>query len=49
VHALIATDVLDRRRAMSDQDRELLLLRALLFTQDGGRLVSSYTVKKSTT
>jgi hypothetical protein len=46
VHALIATDAQERKRSTLDRDREPVLLRGLLFTSDGERLVPSYTVKK---
>ncbi|MFP5400588.1 MAG: recombinase family protein, partial [Gammaproteobacteria bacterium] len=46
VHALIATDGIERRRETNDRQREPVLLRSLLFTPDGERLVPSYTVKK---
>lgn len=49
VHALIATDGIERPRETSDRIREPVLLRGLLFTPDGERLVPSYTVKKSKT
>jgi hypothetical protein len=49
VHALIATDGTERRRETRDRQLEPVLLRGLLFTQDGGRLVPSYTVKKGKT
>ena len=49
VHALIATDATERRRATSGRIREPVLLRGLLFTPDGERLVPSYTVKKGKT
>lgn len=49
VHALIATDGIERRRETNDRQREPLLLRGLLFTPDGERLVPSYTVKKGKT
>ena len=49
VHALIATDGIERRRDTNDRIREPLLLRGLLFTPDGERLVPSYTVKKGKT
>ncbi|MFN9571612.1 MAG: recombinase family protein [Betaproteobacteria bacterium] len=49
VHALIATDATERRRATSARVREPVLLRGLLFTPDGERLVPSYTVKKGKT
>ena len=49
VHALITMDATERRRATSDRVREPVLLRGLLFTPDGERLVPSYTVKKGKT
>lgn len=49
VHTLIATDATDRRRDTNDKVREPVLLRGLLFTPDGERLVPSYTVKKGKT
>ena len=49
VHALIATDGIERRRETNDRQREPVLLRGLLFTPDGERLVPSYTVKKGKT
>ena len=49
MHALIATDATERRRATSARVREPVLLRGLLFTPDGERLVPSYTVKKGKT
>ena len=49
VHALIATDGLERRRETKDRQRDPVLLRGLLFTPDGERLVPSYTVKKGKT
>ncbi|MFM7567187.1 MAG: recombinase family protein, partial [Betaproteobacteria bacterium] len=49
VHALIATDGIERRRETRDRQLEPVLLRGLLFTQDGERLVPSYTVKKGKT
>lgn len=49
MHALIATDATERRRATSGRLREPVLLRGLLFTPDGERLVPSYTVKKGKT
>lgn len=49
VHALIATDATERRRSTSGRLREPVLLRGLLFTPDGERLVPSYTVKKGKT
>lgn len=49
MHALIASDALERRRATNDRDREPVLLRGLLFAPDGERLVPSYTVKKGKT
>ena len=49
VHALIATDGMERRRETRDRQLEPVLLRGLLFTQDGERLVPSYTVKKGKT
>jgi DNA invertase Pin-like site-specific DNA recombinase len=49
VHALIATDGMERRRETRDRQLEPVLLRGLLFTPDGERLVPSYTVKKGKT
>ncbi len=49
MHALIATDSMERRRETRDRQLEPVLLRGLLFTQDGERLVPSYTVKKGKT
>jgi DNA invertase Pin-like site-specific DNA recombinase len=49
VHALIAMDATERRRDTSGRIREPMLLRGLLFTPDGERLVPSYTVKKGKT
>jgi site-specific DNA recombinase len=49
VHALIATDGIERRRDTKDRQRDPVLLRGLLFTHDGERLVPSYTVKKGKT
>ncbi len=49
VHALIATDGIERRRATNDHQSEPVLLRGLLFTSDGERLVPSYTRKKGKT
>jgi len=49
VHALIATDGMERRRDTKDRQRDPVLLRGLLFTHDGERLVPSYTVKKGKT
>jgi DNA invertase Pin-like site-specific DNA recombinase len=49
VHALIATDATERRRNTSGRLREPVLLRGLLFTPDGERLLPSYTVKKGKT
>ncbi len=49
VHALIATDGIERRRETNDRQSEPILLRGLLFTFDGERLVPSYTVKKGKT
>lgn len=49
VHTLIATDGIERRRETNDRQREPVLLRGLLFTPDGERLVPSYTVKKGKT
>jgi len=49
VHALIATDGIARRRDTNDRQREPVLLRGLLFTADGERLVPSYTNKKGKT
>jgi len=49
VHALIATDGFERRRDTNDRQRAPVLLRGLLFSSDGERLVPSYTVKKDKT
>jgi DNA invertase Pin-like site-specific DNA recombinase len=49
VHAVIATDGLERRRETYDRQAEPVLLRGLLFTSDGERLVPSYTKKKGKT
>jgi Recombinase len=49
VHALIATDGIERRRETNDRQSEPVLLRGLLFTSDGERLVPSYTIKKGKT
>lgn len=49
VHALIATDGVERRRETHARMREPVLLRGLLFTPDGERLVPSYTVKRDKT
>jgi site-specific DNA recombinase len=49
VHALIATDGIERRRETNDRQSEPVLLRGLLFTSDGERLVPSYTKKKGKT
>ena len=49
VHTLIATDGIERRRETNDRQRDPVLLRGLLFTPDGERLVPSYTVKKGKT
>jgi DNA invertase Pin-like site-specific DNA recombinase len=49
VHSLIATDATERRRNTSGRLREPVLLRGLLFTPDGERLVPSCTVKKGKT
>jgi len=49
VHALIAMDATERRRDTSGRIHEPVLLRGLLFTPDGERLVPSYTVKKGKT
>ena len=46
VHALIATDDVVRRRATNDRYREPVLLRGLLFTYEGERLLPTYTEKK---
>jgi DNA invertase Pin-like site-specific DNA recombinase len=48
-HALISTDAIERRHATSDRLREPVLLRGLLFTPDGERLVPNYTVKNGKT
>jgi site-specific DNA recombinase len=49
VHALIASDATDRRRDTNDRIREPVLLRGLLFTPDGERLVPNITAKKDKT
>ncbi len=49
VHALIATDGIERRCETNDRQSEPVLLRGLLFTSDGERLVPSYTRKKGKT
>ncbi|MBS1211369.1 MAG: hin 2 [Proteobacteria bacterium] len=49
MHALIATDGIERRRETYDRQSEPILLRGLLFTSDGERLVPSYSVKKGKT
>jgi DNA invertase Pin-like site-specific DNA recombinase len=49
VHALIATDSLERRRDTHQSRREPVLLRGLLVTPEGERLIPSYTVKKGKT
>lgn len=49
VHAVIATDGAERRRETYDRQAEPVLLRGLLFTSDGERLVPSYTKKKGKT
>ena len=49
VHALIASDSTERRRDTLDRQQEPVLLRGLLFTPDGERLVPNYTVKKGKT
>ena len=49
VHALIATDGIERRRETNDRKSDPVLLRGLLFTIDGERLVPSYTKKKGKT
>ena len=49
VHALIAADGIERRRETNDRQSEPVLLRGLLFTSDGERLVPSYTKKKGKT
>jgi site-specific DNA recombinase len=49
VHALIATDGVERRRETHARMREPVLLRGLLFTPDGERLVPSFTVKRGKT
>ena len=49
VHALIATDAVDRRRATGYQNKEPALLRGLLIMSDGERLIPSYTVKSGRT
>lgn len=49
VHALLATDDKERRRETKDRQLEPVLLRGLLFTGDGERLVPSYTNKKGKT
>lgn len=49
VHALIATDAVERRRTTSDRNLEPVLLRGLLFASDGERLVPSYTINSGKT
>lgn len=49
VHALIAIDGIERRRETNDRQREPVLLRGLLFTPDGERLVPNITAKKGKT
>lgn len=49
VHALIASDATDRRRDTNERIREPVLLRGLLFTPDGERLVPNITAKKGKT
>jgi site-specific DNA recombinase len=49
VHALIATDGIERRRDTFGRQSEPVLLRSLLYTPDGERLAPSYTVKKGKT
>ena len=49
VHALIASDSNERRRDTLDRQQEPVLLRGLLFTPDGERLVPNYTLKKGKT
>lgn len=49
VHALIASDATDRRRDTNDRIREPVLLRGLLFTPDGERLVPNITAKRGKT
>src|SRR5574337_1967138 len=49
VHAVIATDGIERRRETNDRQSEPVLLRGLLFTPDGERLVPSYTKKNGKT
>lgn len=49
VHALIASDSTERRRDTLDRQQEPVLLRGLLFTPDGERLVPNYTLKKGKT
>jgi hypothetical protein len=49
VHALIATDGIERRRETNDRQSAPVLLRGLLYTSDGERLVPSYTKKKGKT
>jgi len=49
VHALIATDAVERRRTTYDRVKEPVLLRGLLFMSDGERLVPSYTINDGRT
>ncbi|MGK0674450.1 MAG: recombinase family protein [Halothiobacillaceae bacterium] len=49
VHALLAMDANERRRDTNGRGRAPALLRGLLFTPDGQRLVPSHTVKKGKT
>jgi DNA invertase Pin-like site-specific DNA recombinase len=46
VHALIASDHQGRRQDTKNRDKEPVLLRGLLFTPDGERLMPTYTIKK---
>lgn len=45
-HALIASDPQGRRQDTKNRDKEPVLLRGLLFTPDGERLMPTYTIKK---
>lgn len=45
-HALIASNPQGRRQDTKNRDKEPVLLRNLLFTPDGERLMPTYTIKK---
>lgn len=45
-HALIAFDPQGRRQDTKNRDKEPVLLRGLLFTPEGERLMPTYTLKK---